>query len=242
MTQVVVVTGARSGLGLSLAKRFVAEGFETIGIAKHKNWKEALKHFNGQTNFTPYSADLSKATHARKLISFVKKRFGRLDILINNAGYGGTLSSVESLSLSEFKKHIEQNLFTTFVMCKYAIPILKKQKKGLIVNISSMAGKRAVPHLAAYSAAKFGIFALSQCIAKENSNAGIKCFTVCPGGMNTTMRANLFGKEDAKNQQSPDFVADVVYDAVRGKISVEPGGDIVIRHGKIVAVNPSPEA
>jgi NAD(P)-dependent dehydrogenase (short-subunit alcohol dehydrogenase family) len=105
-----------------------------------------------------------------------------------------------------------------------------------------MAGKRAVPRLFAYSAARSGILALSQCVAKENADAGLKCITVCPGGMNTRMRADLFGREDAEKQQSPDFVADVIFKVIQDEIQVESGGDIVIRHGKITTVEPCPAA
>ena len=103
-----------------------------------------------------------------------------------------------------------------------------------------MAGKRAVPKLAGYSASKFGVLALSQCIAKENIDKGVSSITICPGGMNTKMRERLFGKQDAQNQQSADFVADVVIDIVENKLQVESGGDIVVRHGKIVAINAAP--
>jgi len=125
---------------------------------------------------------------------------------------------------------------------KYAFPFFKKQKKGFIVNISSMAGKRAVPRLFPYSASKFAVLALSQCVAKENAENGIKCITVCPSGMNTEMRAKLFGKKDASLQQSSDFVADIVMKVIHGKIEVLSGGDIVICHGKIKAINPPPSA
>ena len=81
----------------------------------------------------------------------------------------------------------------------------------MIINIASMAGKRAVPNLFTYSASKFGLLALSQCISKENVDTELKCVTVCPGGMNTKMRASLFGRKDAEEQQSPDFVAGLVY-------------------------------
>ena len=86
------------------------------------------------------------------------------------------------------------------------------------------------------------MLALSQAIAKENANGSLKCITVCPGGMNTTMRSKLFGKKDASKQQSPDFVAEVISNIVDGKISVQSGGDIVIRHSKITQITPPPAA
>ena len=92
-----------------------------------------------------------------------------------------------------------------FLTAKYFVPLFRKQKFGTIVNVSSMAGQRAVPGLAVYSAAKFGVIALSQAVAKENKDAGLKCFTVCPGGMNTEMRAKIFGKEEQKQIYNYDL-------------------------------------
>jgi NAD(P)-dependent dehydrogenase (short-subunit alcohol dehydrogenase family) len=127
-------------------------------------------------------------------------------------------------------------------MCKYAIPFMKKQARALIMNISSMAGTRAVPRLAAYSAAKFGVLALSQAVAKENAGTGLRCITVCPGGMNTEMRCELFGAEDAERQQAPGFVAGIIADIAAGKTKISSGGHIIIRHSKIAGIVPPPEA
>ena len=175
-------------------------------------------------------------------MSVVNHRAGRIDVLINNAGYGNKTSRLEKETLKEFQKNLSGNLVSTFLMCKYTVPLFQKQKSGWIVNISSMAGKRAVPLLGAYSASKFGVIALSQSIAKENLSSGFRCITVCPGGMNTAMRAKIFGKDDAARQQSPDFVADKILEILDGTLEVESGGDILIRHGKITAINPPPEA
>jgi len=145
-------------------------------------------------------------------------------------------------SLLEFEKNLTQNLSSVFLMCKHALPFLRKQKKSWVVNLSSMAGKRAVPLLSAYSASKFGVVALSQSLAKENENTGIQFITVCPGGINTEMRVKLFGTKDANRQQSPDFVASKIVDILQGKIKMASGDDIVIRHGRVTAINPLPGA
>lgn len=240
MNEVVVITGASSGLGLSLSKKFNASGSTVIGISRtKKNWKSALTILSPSKTFLLFQCDLSKEHEVRKLVAKINKRFCKIDLWINNAGYGGMLSRVEDISLSELKKHFSVNLCSVFFTSKYVIPLFRKQGKGQIINISSMAGKRAVPKLAAYSASKFGVIALSQCVAKENN--AIKCITICPGGMNTQMRASLFGSADASRQQSPDFVADVIHQVAKDEIKVDSGGDVVIRHGQ-VTVNPVPAA
>lgn len=242
MKKVVVVTGASSGLGLSLAKKFAASGHLVYGISRTQTkWENAVNAVGYPDSFKLLQADLTKEQQVKKSIESILKQAGQIDLIINNAGYGGTLSKTEDLSLKEFQNHIESNLYSVFLMCKYSIPILRKQKHALIINISSMAGKRAVPRLSAYSASKFGVVALSQSVAKENTDTNLRCITVCPGGMNTEMRSSLFGKEDADRQQTPDFVADVIYKIVTDEIRVDSGGDVVIRHSQ-VTVNPVPAA
>lgn len=243
MSQSVIITGANSGLGFALAKRFVKAGDRVYGISKTKrNWSYVKSELADSGHFFLYQLDVTSEPKVRKWLKNFRRKVKKIDILINSAGYSSRPTPVEKLSVKEFQKNISANLFSAFLMCKYALPIFKSQKQGLIINIASMAGKRAVPNLAAYSASKFGVLALSQSIAKENPNAGFKCITVCPGGMNTIMRVKLFGKADAERQQSPDYVADIILKIVQNKISVESGGDIIIRHGKIAAINPKPAA
>lgn len=243
MKQIVVITGAASGLGLSLSQKFLGLGAAVYGATKTRShWSEAKRRLVRYSHFLLSQVDVTSEAEVRQFISGIVKKEGRIDILINNAGYASRPVPVDEENLREFQKNLSSNLVSAFLMCKHSIPVLRRQKEGWIFNVSSFAGKRAVPHLAAYSASKFGVVALTQSIAKENSDAGFKCVTVCPGGMNTEMRASLFGKEDAERQQSPDFVAEKIVEIVQGKIPIESGGDIVIRHSQITAINPLPKA
>jgi len=241
MNKIVIVTGASSGLGLSLAKKFVEAKNIVVGISKtKKNWPAATKTIGEKDRFTLYQCDLTSEAKVKTLIGKIKKKFKCIDVLVNSAGYAKGLTTVDKTTLGDFQKHVADNLQTAFLMSKHVIPYMRKQKEGVILNVASMAGKRAVPKLFSYSASKFGMVALSQAIAKENEDAGIKCVSICPGGVNTKMRAQLFGKADAQKQQSPDFVAGLVYQVSADKIDVESGGDIVIRHNEITEINPCP--
>ena len=242
MNRTIVITGASRGLGLALAKQFIASGDKVFGISRtRKYWPAAKKSINSD-RFKLLSGDMTSEKTVKALLAGIKRRAGSIDILINNAGYWTPLANVENISLKEFREHFKQNLETAFLMCKYAIPEMKKQPRAFIINISSMAGVRAVPRLAPYSAAKSGVIALSQAIAKENAQTGLQCITVCPGGMNTDMRTGLFGVEDAARQQTPEFVADIIAQIVEGKISVLSGGHIIVRHSKITGIFPPPAA
>ncbi len=243
MNQVIVITGAATGLGLRLAERFVARGDLVYGLTRsERHWPQARNQIRETSRFQLERVDLCSEAQVKRFFAKLGRRRKRLDILINNAGYGGRLRELEKETLREFQRHLSSNLLSTFLVCKYALPLLKRRKGAWVLNIASYAGKRAVPSLGAYSASKFGVVALTQSFAKENLERRIRWVTVCPGGMNTPMREKLFGRDEAKRQQSPDFVADKILEIVEGKIKVESGGDIVIRHGRLTAVNPPPPA
>ena len=243
MSRVVVITGAASGLGLSLSRHFLQSGDRVFGVTRtQRHWNSAKKNLKNSEQFSLDCVDVSSESQVRQYLVKIKGVVNRIDILINCAGYGGKLAPVEKLELSEFQNHLSNNLVSTFLMCKHLLPVFKKTNAGWIVNVASYAGKRAVPLMSAYSSSKFGVVALSQSIAKENPKSRFKCVTVCPGGINTSMRVKLFGAEEAQRQQSADFVAEKIVAIIEGKIPIESGGDVVIRHGKVAAINPLPEA
>lgn len=241
MPKIVVITGASRGLGLALVKTFLQQGDQVVAVSKtKKHWVEAKKSLpSGKIEFS--QVDLTSPKQVENFSKKVIRKYSKIDILINNAGVGGGLARVEETTPKDYQNMMNGNLLSAFLVSKAFIPKLQKQKGSLIINVSSMAGTRAVPKLFAYSASKFGMLALSQCIAKENPGT-LKSFTVCPGGMDTLMRESLFGKEDSRRQQSPEFVANIILKTISGEIEVESGGDIVIRHGKVTAIHPCPSA
>jgi len=243
MSRLILISGASRGLGLSLARSFGAAGDEVHGISfSKKAWKQAEENFPAGGKLVLHQVDLTQENEVKALAAKFSKNRRIPDILINNAGYGGKLSLIQDTPLSEFRKLLDSNLTSAFLMCKYFLPLFRKKKAGLIVNVSSMAGQRAVPRLFGYSASKFAMRALTECVAKENSDLPIKCLTVSPGGMNTGMRASIFGKEDASRQQSPDFVAGLVLAVIEDKFPLLSGSDIIIRHGKVTGILPPPAA
>jgi NAD(P)-dependent dehydrogenase (short-subunit alcohol dehydrogenase family) len=242
MKRIIVITGASRGLGLALAKQFTDLGDTVYGISRTRKYWSLAKKVVPSAHFKLLAGDLTKERTVKNLLTGIKRKAGRIDILINNAGYCAPLAPLEDVSLKEFREHFKQNLDSVFLMCKYAIPFMKKQPRALLMNVSSMAGVRSVPRLVSYSASKFGVLALSQAVAKENDGTGLRCITVCPGGMNTEMRRELFGNEDAVRQQTPEFVADIMVQIAEGKLEVLSGGHIIIRHSKITGVFPPPAA
>src|SRR3990167_5598379 len=229
MNRTVLISGAGSGLGLALSKFFLESGDRVFGVTRtRRHWPAAKKYLGSQKNFKLLQKNLNSETPVRDLFRKIKKEAGTLNILIHCAGYANRPLRTDRETLRGFHENLSHNLLTTFLMYKHGAPLLRSKPNGWLINISSYAGKRAVPFLAAYSASKFGVVALSQAIAKENPESGFKCITVCPGGMNTEMRRKLFGEVDASKQQSPEFVAGKIMEIVEGKIAVESGGAVVI--------------
>ena len=117
-------------------------------------------------------------------------------------------------------------------MIKYVMPVMKRNNSGTIINMSSRAGRRAVPKLSAYTAAKFAVRGLTESAAKEVQDTGIKCISISPAGVNTGMRAMVFGQSDAQNQQTTSRITDIISRILLGDLDVSNGSDIVIIKGK----------
>ena len=237
--KVVVITGGGRGLGKELAKTLAKDGSRIIICSRNKTELSKVCHgiSNKNASCEYFVVDVSDKKQVNKFIDDVVAKYRKIDVLINNAGYVHEWETIENTPEKEMEKCFEINVYPIFYFLKKVIPLMKRQNEGAIINISSMAGKRGVPNLTAYSASKFAVIGLTQAVAKEVNNTGIYCITVCPGGMNTRMREKVLGSEDAKRQQDPKVVADVIKNILIGKIKVPHGGDISIRYGEISAIN-----
>ena len=222
--KVVVLTGASSGIGYSLLKYFISEG--AIVYAISRNERELTEKDKQECNFE--LLDISDEVNVEEFTKAVLQKENRVDILINNAGVAHNLALIEEMNLELFNSIIRDNVMPTFNMMKYILPIMKKNNSGTVINISSRAGRRAVPKLSAYTAAKFAVRGLTESVAKEVQETGIKCVTISPAGVNTGMRAMVFGKEDAENQQDTSRITDVISKILLGELQVSNGSDIVI--------------
>ena len=226
--KIVVLTGASSGIGYSLLNYFVKEGARVYGSSR--NERELTTESKQECNFE--LLDLADELNVEKYIKTILQKENRIDILINNAGVAHNLALVEEINSEMLNSVVRDNLLPTFNMMKYTIPIMKKNNSGTIINISSRAGRRAVPRLSAYTAAKFAVRGLTESVAKEVQDTGIKCISISPAGVNTGMRAMVFGQEDAENQQDTSRINEVISKILSGSLDVSNGSDIVIIKGK----------
>ncbi len=193
--QVALVTGAAKGIGKGCALVLAQHGFQIAVADLDEPAGEATAAQIGslgvQSRFV--RCDVSQHEQVKDLIASVVESFGRLDILINNAGYHIS-KSVEQTSEQEWDYIINTNLKSVFLCSKYAIPHLRKTR-GTIVNMSSMVGLVGQPNAGAYSATKGGIIAMTKGMALDLASDGIRVNCICPGWVQTPLVEDWFGQQ-----------------------------------------------
>jgi 3-oxoacyl-[acyl-carrier protein] reductase len=146
--------------------------------------------------------------------------YGRIDVLVNNAGYSKQCP-IADLSVEELRLALDVNLVGTFLCCKAVLPTMKRQGSGRIINVVSGAGKRGSLRRGAYAAAKFGVIGFSQCLQLEVKPEGIGVCCVCPGPVDTLMRTTNNPGEDRRTLLPPEEIAEaIVFAATRGPLTV----------------------
>ena len=217
---VVLVTGASSGIGAACARAFAREGARVALLARRRERLEALANeiaaFGGAALALP--ADVADAAMVRDAASQTLARWGRIDVLINNAGYG-LLGSVEVTTPEEFQRIFEVNMMGAVLATQAVLPVMKAARRGHIINVSSMLGRRGVPQRAAYAVTKFGLVAFSEALRGEVREHGIHVTVVYPGFTTTEFQDAEIKKEvrltPSGPVQSAEQVARAILRAVR---------------------------
>lgn len=195
MTQkVVLITGASSGIGRSTAEKFLEKDYIVYGAARTET---KLKYLNDYQNGHYILMDITEAEMRENCIEKIINREGKIDVLVNNAGYGA-YGAVEEVPLAEVKKQFEVNLFGLSELTKLVIPEMRKKNSGKIINISSIAGKIWTPLGGWYHASKFALEGLSDCLRNELREFGINVILIEPGAIETNW-GETAGKNLIKN-------------------------------------------
>jgi len=188
--QVVLITGASRGLGLAMAEAFGRQGAKLAIVARDPWELDRARNLLAQRGAAREAevlvipADLRKRDEAELAVARATEHFGRIDVLVNNAG-AITVGPVENQSVEDFHDAMEANFFTG-VHCALAVaPQMLARRAGTIVNIASIGGKVAVPHLLPYTASKFAVVGFSEGLHAELRSKGVHVLTVCPGLMRT---------------------------------------------------------
>jgi len=188
--KVVLITGASSGIGAALARVFAEEGARVALAARSAEKLRALAGSLG-ADALAVPTDMTDPAQVRRMVEVTVERFGCLDILINNAGVG-MYAPVASMSPEQFEQVVSTNWLGPVRAIQAAIPYLRKQGGGQIINISSVAGKIPIPWMGAYCGTKFALNALSDSLRMELAADRIQVISVCPGRISTPFVRNAF--------------------------------------------------
>ncbi len=184
--KVVIVTGASSGIGYETALAFAREGTKSVLAARRE---ERLRELAGRIEALGGEAlvvptDVSKREQVERLVQAAVDRFGRVDVMVNNAGFG-LGATIEQTTDQDFRDVWETNVLGVLYGMQAVLPVMRRQRSGHIVNVSSAAGRIAYPGIGAYSATKSAIVALTDALRAETADAGIRASVVLPIGTRT---------------------------------------------------------
>jgi short-subunit dehydrogenase len=219
----ILITGASQGIGRALAIEGARRGAKLIITARSPEIETLAEELRRQgAEVEAVRGDVTVAEDRRRMLARAVERFGGLDILINNAGIGATGHFADA-SEDRLRKIFEVNFFAVCEMIRLAIPILAEGNRPMIVNISSAAGKRALPARSEYSASKFALQALSDALRAELVRFDIDVLSVCPGLTATNFPQNMLENKakmplDHLRAMTPEQVAQATYRAIeKGK-------------------------
>ena len=214
--QTAIVTGAATGLGEAIARRFAAAGATVVVADRDLAGAEAVAASLGSF---AVEVDITKAASVQAATAAVLAKTGRIDILVNNAGIAGRAAPIWEQTEEDWNLAIAINLTGIFLFCKAVLPHMRERKYGRIVSIASIAGKEGNPNMCAYSASKAGVIGLTKSIAKEVATEGICINAVAPAVIRTKILEQLTPQQVAymtdripmKRTGEPNEIAAVVH-------------------------------
>ena len=183
MSQVFFLTGSSRGLGREIAEAVLAAGHRLVATARQPASLSDLAERYGD-RILPVALDVTDVAAAQAAVAAGVAAFGRIDVVVNNAGYAN-LAAIEDITPEDFREQLDANLLGVVNVTKAALPVLRAQGGGRIIQVSSIGGRLASPGLSAYQTAKWAVGGFSEVLARETAPLGIKVTVLEPGGMQT---------------------------------------------------------
>jgi short-subunit dehydrogenase len=202
--QVALITGCSSGIGYETALMLARNGFQTFATMRNTKKSDSLEEIikKERLDLNIRELDVNDDTSIENTINCIKREANRIDVLINNAGYG-LVGFFEDLTLDEIRNQFETNFFGVLNITKKIIPIMRLQKSGTIINVSSGAGQVGFPGISAYVSTKFAIEGFSESLMYELFPYGIKVVIIEPGVIKTNFFRNCIVSEHSMKSSSP---------------------------------------
>lgn len=212
--RVALVTGASSGIGLAIARTLIADGYQVTVVSRtNEKLLRAAETLRRDGTVHAIAANVGVDDEVARTVGEHQQRFGRLDVLVNNAGQG-ILGDLESMSTKHIDLQLAVNLRSVIAFYQHCAPLLRSaaQERGSaqVVNVSSTAGKQGQEHLAVYSAAKHGIVGLTEAMNREWADTGVKSTALCPGYVDTAIADPFKESVPAGEMLRPEDIAESV--------------------------------
>lgn len=226
---VAILTGAGGGIGRAIAMELSQEGYRLALVGRRRETlEETAEVLSGESLVLP--ADVSDAEQIAQTVEDTVNAFGRLDAAIHNAGLA-PIRTVEEMTPQEWHAVIDTNLSAAFYLARAAWPTFRKQRDGVIVNISSFSSRDPFPGFAAYGAAKAGVNLLGLALGREGREHGIRVHTIAPAAVETPMFRQIMTTEQFPTEQTlaPEDVARVVAQCVTGDLRHTSGEVIFLQ-------------
>jgi len=209
MNRIVLITGSTRGIGFSTAAEFLKSGDQVVVFCRHREHVakaiDQLASFGQKQNILGLVGDVRNDRDARRIMAQCLKHFGRIDILINNAGIAA-YKELEKMTEKEWDDILDTNLKGCFLFMHQAVPVMKRQGSGVIINISSGLGVSGEANFSAYCASKFGVIGLTQSVSDETTGTGLRIYAVLPGAVNTKLNWDLGLGMEPSELLSPEHV------------------------------------
>src|SRR5580692_1944035 len=232
MSKVWFGTGANSGFGASIAKTALAAGDQVVATARNMHKLRSAFPDIRDDNVALVQLDVANVSQAEAALAEAVARFGRIDVLVNNAG-NSYLGNFEELTNADIERQMTTNFYGVVNVLRAALPILRKQRRGHIINISSTAGAAGFKHCAAYSASKFAVEGLTLSLALEVEPFGIKLTLVEPGFFRTSLLAakNVSYAKSSIADYAHEGSAEAMWSGYDGKQPNDPDklGDALVK-------------
>jgi NAD(P)-dependent dehydrogenase (short-subunit alcohol dehydrogenase family) len=213
--EVALITGASRGLGLEIARAYARRGLRLVLTARGETaLRRAADELSQTTEVVALAGDVGDMAHAERLVHEGLERFGRIDVLINNASELGPspMPELEYLPIDSFVDVLNVNVVAPLQLIQLVVPGMRARGSGLILNVTSDAGVQAYPTWGGYGASKAALEHLSRVLAAELEGSGVRVFVVDPGDMNTDMHRAAEPGVDLSHLPAPDAVAPAFVD------------------------------
>ncbi|GAC1381453.1 MAG: SDR family oxidoreductase [Marmoricola sp.] len=184
-----IVTGAGRGIGEAIARKLADQGAKVLVADLSGDEKAVAESIGG--NARSYSVDISSSDSVAGMVEAAIEHFGTVDVLVNNAGIDGGYFPAADCTIENFDRTVAVNLRGTFLALHHTLPVMLRQGRGSIVNVSSLAALMPFPGMLAYATTKSGILAMTRCAAADHGKAGVRVNAVLPGVIETPMYTNL---------------------------------------------------